>query len=266
MIRRCYGHITVLQTFLGFGVTPPLGFRRGQSSPDGVVMRALFIVLRIAGVVAGIAAMVAQLTRTYQNWTELGIQNRSGVFINFFSFFTIDSNVGAVVVFAIGAVCLIRNEGDPRGFALLRASITSYMVVTFVVYNLLLRGIELPQGTTVPWSNEILHVVAPLLIIIDWFFAPGRRRLEWKDLRVIIAFPIIWVIYTLIRGPFAYNETAHKPTWYPYPFLDPSLSAEGYFSVAFYVLLIAGVVIGVGAGVIRVSRMRERWPLPAVTA
>jgi hypothetical protein len=225
-------------------------------------MRALFIVLRIAGAVAGTAAMVVQLIRTYENWTELGIQNRSGVFINFFSFFTIDSNVGAVIVFAIGTVCLIRNEGDPRWFALLRASITSYMVVTFVVYNLLLRGIELPQGTTVAWSNEILHVAAPLLIIADWFFAPGRRRLEWKDLRVIIAFPIVWVIYTLIRGPLAYNETAHKPTWYPYPFLDPSLSPEGYFSVAFYVLLIAAVVIGVGAGVIRVSRTRDRWPLP----
>lgn len=133
------------------------------------------------------------------------------------------------------------------------------MVVTFVVYNLPLRGVELPQGTTVAWSNEILNVVAPLLIIADWFFAPGRRRLEWRDLRVIIAFPIVWVIYTLIRGPLAYNETAHTPTWYPYPFLNPSLSLEVYFSVAFYVLLIAAV--GVGVGVIRVSRTRDRWPL-----
>ncbi len=229
-------------------------------------MRALFIVLRIAGVAAGIAAMVAQLIRTYENWTDLGIQNRSGVFVNFFSFFTIDSNVGAVAVFAIGAVCLIRNEGDPRWFTLLRASVTTYRAVTFVVYNLLLRGIELPQGTTVPWSNEILHVVAPLLIVLDWFFAPGRRRLEWKELRVIIAFPIAWVIYTLIRGPLAYDEVAHKPSWYPYPFLNPALSPEGYWSVLLYVILIAGVVIGTGAGAIWVSRRRARWPLRAVSA
>jgi hypothetical protein len=229
-------------------------------------MRALFIVLRIAGAVAGTAAMVVQLIRTYENWTELGIQNRSGVFINFFSFFTIDSNVAAVVVFAIGAIFLIRNENEPRWFALLRGSAVTYMAVTFVVYNLLLRGISLPQGTTLAWSNEILHVVAPLLLVIDWFFAPGRRRLEWKDLRVIVAFPILWVIYTLIRGPLAYNETAHKPTWYPYPFLDPSLSAEGYWSVLFYVILIAGAIIGTGAGVVWISRHHERWPLPAVAA
>jgi len=226
-------------------------------------MRALFIVLRLAGVVAGVAAIVGQLITTWNFWTNAGIADKSSLFVNFFSFFTILSNVGAILVFAIGSVCLIRNEGDSRAFALLRVSITSYMVVTFVVYNLLLRGIELPQGTTLAWSNEILHVVAPLLIIVDWFFAPGRRRLEWKDLRVIVAFPVIWVVYTLIRGPLAYNEIGHKPTWYPYPFLDPSLSPEGYLSVAFYVILIAGVVIGVGAGAIRVSRTRDRWPLAA---
>ncbi|MFC5503032.1 Pr6Pr family membrane protein [Lysinimonas soli] len=227
-------------------------------------MRALFGILRIAGVVAGVAAMVGQLITTYNKWASLGIRNLSGVFVNFFSFFTIDSNVGAVVVFAIGAVLLLRRVDDPRWFAILRASVTAYMVVTFVVYNLLLRGIELPQGTTLPWSNEVLHVVAPLLIIVDWFFAPGRRRLEWRELRIIVAFPILWVVYTLIRGPLAYNEVGKKPTWYPYPFLDPSLSPEGYFSVAFYVILIAGVILAVGAGVIWVSRRGARWPLRAI--
>lgn len=78
-------------------------------------MRALFIVLRLAGAIAAIAAIVVQLIRTYEYWTELGIQNRSGDFINVSSFFTIDSIVGAVIVFAIGSVCLIRHEGDPRG-------------------------------------------------------------------------------------------------------------------------------------------------------
>jgi hypothetical protein len=226
-------------------------------------MRAVFIVVRIAGVVAGIAAIVGQLITTWNFWTNAGIIDKSSLFVNFFSFFTILSNVGAILVFAIGAVFLLRREADPRWFALLRVSVTSYMVVTFLVYNLLLRGIELPQGTTLEWSNEVLHVVAPLLIILDWFFAPGRRRLDWKDLRVIVAFPIVWVVYTLIRGPLAYNELAHKPTWYPYPFLDPSLSAQGYLSVALYVIVIAAVIIGVGAGAIRVSRTRDRWPLPA---
>lgn len=228
-------------------------------------MRTLFVVVRIVGVVAGIAAMIAQLATSYTYWGDAGIVHRGNVFINFFSFFTIDSNVGAVLVFAIGAVCLITGKGDPRWFALLRVSIVAYMTVTFLVYNLLLRGISLPQGLTVPWSNEILHVAAPLLIILDWLFAPGRGRLEWKDLRVIVAFPLIWAIYTLVRGPLANDDLAHKPTWYPYPFLNPALSPEGYFSVAFYVVLIAAVIVGVGAGAIWVSRRHARWPLAAAS-
>lgn len=226
-------------------------------------MRALFTVLRIAGAAAGVAAIVGQLITTYNFWENAGIGDKSSLFVNFFSFFTIDSNVLAIVVYAIGAVFLLRAQSDPLWFARLRLSAVTYMTVTFVVYNLLLRGIELPQGTTLAWSNEVLHLVSPLLLIADWFFAPGRRRLGWNELGTVVVFPVAWVIYTLIRGPLAYNELAHKPTWYPYPFLDPSLSAEGYFSVAFYVVLIAGVVIGTGAGVIRVSRTRERWPLAA---
>jgi hypothetical protein len=229
-------------------------------------MRAVVIVVRIAGAIAGVAAIVGQLITTWNFWTGAGITDKSSLFVNFFSFFTILSNVGAIAVFAVGAGFLLRGVGEPRWFTLTRVSVTTYMVVTFIVYNLLLRGIELPQGTTLEWSNEILHVVAPLLIVADWFFAPGRLRLEWRDLRVIIALPVVWVLYTLIRGPLAYNELAHKPTWYPYPFLDPSLSPTGYVSVAVYVVLIAAVIIGVGAGAIRVSRTRERWPLPVSTS
>lgn len=229
-------------------------------------MRALFIVIRIAGVVAGIAAMVGQLITTYTYWGDAGVEHRGNVFVNFFSFFTIDSNVGAVAVFAIGAVCLIKGKGDSRWFTLLRVSVVAYMTVTFLVYNLLLRGITLPQGLTLAWSNEVLHVIAPLVIILDWFFAPGRQRLEWKDLRVIVAFPIIWVVYTLIRGPLANDDLAGKATWYPYPFLNPALSPEGYWSVLFYVIIIAAAFLGVGAGGIWVSRKGPRWPLPAAAS
>jgi hypothetical protein len=253
MIQRCYGNITVLQTFSA----------TDKRSRYHLGMRVLFIVLRIAGTVAGIAAIVGQLITTYNFWQSAGISDKSSLFVNFFSFFTIDSNVLAIVVYAIGAVFLIMAKTDPLWLARLRLCAVTYMTVTFVVYNLLLRGIELPQGTTLAWSNEVLHFISPLLLIADWFFAPGRRRLEWKELGTVVVFPIVWVIYTLIRGPLADNQLAHKPTWYPYPFLDPSLSPEGYFSVAFYVVLIAGVVIGTGAGVIRVARTRERWPLTA---
>ncbi|MEO8262820.1 MAG: Pr6Pr family membrane protein [Pseudolysinimonas sp.] len=230
-------------------------------------MRALFIIVRIAGAAAIVAAVVGQLITSVGFWTgPAGLTDISTQFVNFFSFFTIDSNLLTVVAFLIGAVCLIRGENpEPRWFTVGRASVAAYMVTTGVVYNLLLRGIELPQGTTLGWANEVLHVVAPILVALDWLFAPGRNRLEWKTIWIIVIFPLVWGVYTLIRGPFVVDAVAGNDYWYPYPFLNPNIAPEGYFSVAFYLVLIAGLIGGVGALVIWVSRRRERWPLPSAT-
>jgi hypothetical protein len=225
-------------------------------------MRAFFIVFRVLGAALIVAAIVGQLIQSIGFWDSIGLVDKTNLFVNFFSFFTIDSNVGTVLVFLIGAVLLLRRSAeDPEWFAVLRASVTSYMAVTGIVYNTLLRGVDVSEGSVLPWSNEVLHVVGPLLMVIDWLFAPGRRRLEWKRIWAIVIFPIVWAVYTMIRGPFAYNDVLDVPTWYPYPFLNPANSSEGYVSVAFYVVLIATIIGLVGAGVIWVSRRRTRWPL-----
>ena len=222
-------------------------------------MRILFAVLRAAVGVAIIAAIVAQLGQSIANWTAKPVEHLWISVVNFFSFFTIESNVLTVVVGLVGAFLLLsrRSGPDPVWFNGLRAGVTTYMVVTGIVYNLLLRGIELPQGTTVPWSNEVLHVIAPLWMLIDWLLVPGRRELAWKAIWGIIAFPLVWVVYTLVRGPITPDEMQEKAFWYPYPFLNPNLSPNGYLSVSFYVVLIAVVIGLTAAGVVWVSRRRR---------
>ena len=99
--------------------------------------------------------------------------------MNFFSFFTILSNALAAIMLLIGAWFCLRGAAEPDWYTFVRAAIVTYMATTLVVYNLLLRDISLDQATTVPWSNEILHVWAPLYLLLDWMFAPGpppRRR------------------------------------------------------------------------------------------
>jgi hypothetical protein len=130
------------------------------------------------------------------------------------------------------------------------------MVTTGIVYNLLLRGIELPQGSTVPWSNEVLHVVIPLFLLADVLFAPKRRMLSWPALGIIAAFPIVWAIYTLVRANLVTSPGTGDPYWYPYPFLNPHLTPGGYLGVAGYIVGIAVAIIAVGAGVIWWSRRR----------
>jgi hypothetical protein len=224
-------------------------------------MRPLFVAVRIAGAALILLAVVVQFITSQNYWRDTGVSDIASKVVNFYSFFTIQSNLVGAVVLAIGAVVLIRGGRagvDPQWFAVLRACATTYLVTTGVVYNLLLRGIELPQGTTVAWTNEVLHVVAPLLLLLDWLFAPGRRRLGFRVVGIIVIYPIVWAAYTMIRGPFVSDELTGATSWYPYPFLNPDTSANGYLSVAFYILLIAVVIAAAGTGVVAISRARRR--------
>ncbi len=226
-------------------------------------MRILFAVLRIAIAIAVVAAIVGQLIVSINNWRGAGLTDIGVQITNFFSFFTIESNVLTVAIALIGAWLLFGAKGaDPGWYLGLRLATVTYMATTGIVYNLLLRGIELPQGTTLAWSNEVLHLVAPIYIVLDWLFAPGRRPLAWKAVWPVLVFPLVWGVYTLIRGPLTYDAVFKKPYWYPYPFMNPTTSPEGYFSVAFYIVLIAVVIGVVCVGAVWISKRR----LPKVSA
>ncbi|GAA1055319.1 hypothetical protein GCM10017608_24400 [Agromyces luteolus] len=207
-------------------------------------MRALFGVLRVVAAAAVIVAIVGQFV---VSWSM--VEDRAAFVVNFFSFFTILSNALTALVMLVGAWLAIARPADPPWFDLVRACATTYMATTFVVYNLLLREISLDQATTVPWSNEILHVWAPLYVVADWVLAPGRHRIPWQRLWTIALFPLAWAVYSLVRGGLI--------GWYPYPFLNPAQPA-GYGGVAVYVIAIAAFILLVGAGVLALSR--TPWP------
>lgn len=224
-------------------------------------MRVFFAVLRATVAVGVVAAIAGQLQTSLVFWRASGVRRLGVTVTNFFSFFTIDSNVLSVLALLAGAVLLLRTRAsDPTWFLVGRLCVTAYMVTTGVVYNLLLRSIELPQGATLAWSNEVLHLLAPVYLLVDWLFAPGRRAVPWGAVAIVAAFPLVWVSYTLIRGPGVYDEVRRRDTWYPYPFLDPATSPLGWVSVAVYVVVIAAVVTGAGALAVLVSRRVRAVP------
>lgn len=231
---------------------------------------------RLAASALAIAAIVTQLSRSLDiarnAETDYG-RHMPTVITNFFSFFTIESNVLAAVVLAIAGIWALRQKTatttEPRWLAVLLVCASTYMIVTGVVYNLLLRGISLPQGATVPWSNEVLHVVIPVIMLADVLFAPRRRALGWGTVGIAAIFPIVWAVYTLMRANLVTAPSTGNAWWYPYPFLDPRVSG-GYGGVALYVILIAAIIIGAAALVVLVGRRRGirtpdlAPPLPAM--
>lgn len=218
---------------------------------------------RLAAAVLGLAAIVAQLARSIENalaaTTEWG-QHLPTVAANFLSFFTILSNLLAAIVLIIAAVWALRHhrdtEAEPTWLAVLLACVSTYMIVTGIVYNTLLRGVELPQGVTVPWSNEVLHVVIPLFLLADLLFAPRRRALRWSAVAIVTIFPIVWVVYTMIRANLIIAPATGDPWWYPYPFLNPHLVPGGYLGVAGYIIGIAIAIVGIACIVVWVGRRR----------
>lgn len=218
-------------------------------------------ILRITAAVLILAAVVAQLARTTANAVENG-QHLPTVIWNFFSFFTVESNVFAAIVLVIAAIrgWTAREERDPAWLAVALAAVSTFMIITGIVYNLLLRGIELPQGQTVPWSNEVLHVVGPLFLVLDVLFAPRRRGLPWAAIGIVVMYPIVWAVYTLVRANLVTNPGTGDPWWYPYPFLNPHVQ-DGYGGVAIYIVGIAIAFAVVASGVVAIGRRGD--PLTA---
>ena len=220
-------------------------------------MRILFIVLRILIPAAVVAAVIGQLVTSIGFWTDKGVTNVGSNVVNFLSFFTIESNILSAVVLLIGASLLVGRQEDPRWYLVARLCVVTYMVTTGVVYNLLLRGIELPQGSTLGWSNEIMHVVVPIYLLVDWILAPGRRPVRWRAIWIVVIFPFVWSVYTLVRGPLVIDQVYGTDFWYPYPFMNPNVQPNGYASVAVYMLLITAVIALAGLGAIAASRTKR---------
>jgi hypothetical protein len=147
--------------------------------------------------------------------------------VNFFQFFTIQSNILAAVIFLIAGVGALLQKRN-NTFAFLRGAATVYMTMTGVVYVLLLSGLGTLQ-TTIPWVNHVLHHIMPVVVLTDWFIDPPLRRITFYKALAWLTFPLAYLVYSLIRGSIV--------GWYPYPFLDPR--EHGYGRVAVMSLIIA---------------------------
>lgn len=179
--------------------------------------RAVGIGLRLLMAVTVVAAILTQLANT----VSLGYS-----VANFFSFFTIQSNIIGVI--AVGTAALAGEAA--RGsvwLSQLRGAATLYMGITGMIFSLLLSGADVQ--TPIPWVNSVLHYVFPLFIVIDWLVDRSVRPLTFRQGLVFLAYPVAYLAYSMIRGPIV--------DWYPYPFLDPR--TNGYLFVAVMSVFVA---------------------------
>lgn len=174
---------------------------------------------------------------------------------NFFSYFTVLSNIGAIIV--LGALFLRPDLLADRRFVNFRGAITLYMAVTGIVYNVLLAPAAANVGIDQEWTNSVVHVIGPIVIIVDWFLDRAPLRPTVVETSSWLIFPAVYLVYSMIRGPMA--------DWYPYPFMDPGRESTGAIVVTLAGVVVAFVVL---AFILRLGgRDGEHagsQPLPAV--
>jgi hypothetical protein len=174
--------------------------------------------------------------------------------VNFFSYFTVLSNIFA-------AVLLLAQAARPRlvcqrTWSILRGAVTLYMAVTGIVYNVLLAPAAADVSTNLEWVNIVVHVVGPIVVVLDYLLDPPVTRPTVGETATWLVFPALWLVYTMVRGPAA--------DWYPYPFLDPDLK-----STASIVATCAAILIGLFALAAALrwwagrNRARDRHVYPA---
>ena len=155
--------------------------------------------------------------------------------LNFFSYFTILSNI--LVALALTAPVVAPNSRLGRWSASegVRAAVAMYFAVVGLTYHFLLADVWDPQGWLLV-ANTLLHYVIPLAFVIDWLAFTPKGRLRWVD-------PTKWLVPVLIYGAWTLLH-GKLSGWWPYWFVDVDKLGLGRTMVYFAGLLVFFLIVG----------------------
>jgi hypothetical protein len=163
--------------------------------------------------------------------SQIGYANAAGMAgalgrtIDWFGYFTIWSNILDGVVLTLLA---INPHRDSPRLRVLRIDTLMMISITGIVY----AAIIAPYVTNRGWehvSNALLHQITPIVTIIVFIVAGPRGWFEPKKIFAALIIPIVYVIYTLLRGAVIGA--------YPYSFFN--VAKYGYTAVLINVVAIA---------------------------
>ena len=132
---------------------------------------------------------------------------------NFYSYFTIQSNILTATYFVWAAVfSWRRHPSQLQQRDSIRSMLILYMGITTSVYWLVLHRFIKIEDFAAREANMALHWLAFTALLVDSLWDRPSTRLAQKTVWLWLVYPIIYSLYTLVRG-LLYG-------WYPYPFID----------------------------------------------
>lgn len=115
---------------------------------------------------------------------------------NFFSFFTVLSNIAAVSVLAYFGL----KKNPSKRAESFRAAATLYMVMTGVIFAILLSGITDVRLSATPWDNIVLHYIMPIVVAVDWYPYPflNPKTSSYATVLIVVCVLAVGVIIATI--------------------------------------------------------------------
>jgi hypothetical protein len=140
--------------------------------------------------------------------------------VNFFSYFTILSNISVALLTT--SVAFWPESAMGRFFtrSTVAASVQLFIAVTGLIYFFILRKLWNPVGAQYA-ADAGLHYVTPVLFTLYWLFFVPKGRLRMGNVPSMLIFPLAYGAYALIRGAIT-QAVYPSAIWYPYPFIDVS--------------------------------------------
>ena len=168
----------------------------------------------------------------------------------YFSYFSIQGTMIAAVMLAYTGWLSWSGTLEKKQVTIARISATTYSIVTALVYNLLLRnsaGDIRDAGYAWPIvPNEIMHVWAAVIMLLDLLFVAGAFKLKLRASLWVALYPLAWLVFSVTRGIL--------DGWWAYWFLNPN-EPGGIPGMLQYVGGITVLMIGLGFLLIAIKKL-----------
>lgn len=195
--------------------------------------------------IIGLLSLVTQFVLIIQN-RVVGVAE---TILRYFCYFTILTNILVMVVSYYQW-----NSSTSRLAAFFRRSSTIaaaavYILVVFLVYNIVLRGLVNFTGIQM-LVDELLHVIIPVLYLLYWIFFSDKRGVQWNDSLRWLIYPGLYLLFVLCIGAVLPSR------FYPYPFLD--MYNHGFQKVLYAALMVLGLFLLLSFLFIGFARLIEK--------
>jgi hypothetical protein len=143
--------------------------------------------------------------------------------------YTVQSNIWAALMFGVLAVRTIATpKGESYGFyPRIEMIVTHAIFITMLVFWFILAPLMASSivGLFTSFENMAVHLITPLLMLIDYLVFTKRGELKPTDPLLCLIIPYVYIAQAMALGltHSVFYDSPGNHSYYPYSFMDVDL-------------------------------------------